>query len=77
MAPVDLSYLASQPSEAQEAAVQRAVEKECLKAIAMYLTQIADTMDAQKIETLNVPTIQAMAEEMTTRAASYDENENN
>jgi len=72
--PVDLSYINEQPSEAQEAAVQRAVEKECLKAIGMYLNQIADTMLAQGIETLNVPTIQAMAKEMETRAASYDQN---
>lgn len=75
--PLDLSYINEQPSEAQEAAVQRAVEKECLRAISMYLTQIADTMTAQKIETLNVPTIQAMAQEMETRAASYDQAENN
>ena len=72
--PLDLSYINEQPSEAQEAAVQRAVEKECLKAIGMYLNQIADTMTDKGIETLNVPTIQAMAQEMETRAASYDEN---
>jgi len=75
--PVDLSYINEQPSEAQETAVQKAVEKECLKAISMYLNQIADTMTAQNIEALNVPTIQAMANEMETRAASYDETENN
>ena len=74
---LDLSYINEQPSEAQEAAVQRAVEKECLRAISMYLTQIADTMQAQNIEALNVPTIQAMAQEMETRAASYDQAENN
>ena len=74
---LDLSYINEQPSEAQEAAVQKAVEKECLKAIGMYLNQIADTMLAQNIETLNVPTIQAMAQEMETRSASYGENENN
>jgi len=75
--PVDLSYINEQPSEAQETAVQKAVEKECLKAISMYLNQIADTMTAHNIEALNVPTIQAMANEMETRAASYDETENN
>lgn len=75
--PVDLSYINEQPSEAQETAVQKAVEKECLKAISMYLNQIADTMTAQNIEALNVPTIQAMANEMETRAASYDQTENN
>ena len=71
--PVDLSYLSEIPSEAQEQAVQRAIEKECLVAIAIYLNQIADTMTAQSIETLNVPTIQAMAKEMETRAESYGE----
>ena len=75
--PLDLSYINEQPSEAQEAAVQRAIEKECLKAISMYLNQIADTMLTKNIETLNVPTIQAMAQEMETRAASYDQTENN
>lgn len=72
--PVDLSYINEQPSEAQEQAVQRAIEKECLTAISLYLNQIADTMTAQNIEALNVPTIQAMAQEMETRAASYDQN---
>lgn len=72
--PVDLSYMSSLPSEAQEQAVQRAIEKECLTAISLYLNQIADTMTAQNIEALNVPTIQAMAQEMETRAASYEEN---
>lgn len=72
--PLDLSYMLSLPSEAQEKAAQRAIEKECLTAISLYLNQIADTMTAQNIETLNVPTIQAMAKEMETRAASYDQN---
>jgi hypothetical protein len=70
---IDLSYINEQPSEAQEDAIRKAVEKECLKSIHMYLNQIADTMDAQKIETLNVPTLRAMAVEMETRAAAYDE----
>ena len=69
---IDLSYINEQPSEAQEKAIREAVEKECLKAIAMYLSQIADTMDTQKIETLNVPTIRAMALEMKTRAEAYE-----
>lgn len=75
--PVDLSYIHDAPSEAQEQAVQKAIEKECLTAISLYLNQIADTMTAQNIETLNVPTIQAMAQEMQTRADSYGEDENN
>ena len=73
----DLSYINEQPSEAQETAVQQAVEKECLKAIQLYLTQIADTMDAQSIESLNVPTIRAMALEMETRVNSYGTEQTN
>jgi hypothetical protein len=71
--PVDLSYLSEIPSEAQETAVRNAVEKECLKAISAYLSQIADTMEAQSIETLNVPTIRAMATEMETRAETHEQ----
>ena len=70
---IDLSYINEEPSEAQEDAVQKAVERECLKAIQLYLTQIADTMDAQNIETLNVPTIRAMALEMETRVNTNEE----
>lgn len=70
---IDLSYINEQPSEAQEDAVRKAVEKECLKAISLYLTQIADTMTTNKIETLNVETIRAMSQEIETRAAAYDE----
>jgi hypothetical protein len=73
----DLSYINEQPSEAQETAVQQAVEKECLKAIQLYLTQIADTMDAQSIESLNVPTIRAMALEMETRVNNYGSEQTN
>jgi hypothetical protein len=67
MTPVDLSYLASQPSEEQEKAVQQAVEFECLRAIVQYLTEVADTLDANSIETLNVPTLRAMAQELSNR----------
>jgi hypothetical protein len=70
---LDLSYINETPSEEQEAAVRNAVEKECLKAIFAYLTQIADTMEAQSIETLNVPTIRAMATEMNTRAETHEQ----
>ena len=63
----DLSYLASQPSEEQEKAVQQAVEFECIRAIIQYLTEVADTLDANSIETLNVPTLRAMAQELSNR----------
>jgi hypothetical protein len=63
----DLSYLTEQPSEAQEKAVQQAVEFECIRAIVQYLTEVADTLDANSIETLNVPTLRAMAQELSNR----------
>lgn len=65
---IDLSYINEQPSEAQEDAVKKAIEQECFKAIAAYLDNIAELMDSKGIETLNVPTIRAMAEEMKGRA---------
>ena len=65
---IDLSYLNEQPSEAQEDAVKKAIEQECFKAIAAYLDNIAELMESKGIETLNVPTIRAMAEEMKGRA---------
>ena len=70
----DLSYLASQPSEEQEKAVQQAVEFECIRAIIQYLTEVADTLDANSIETLNVPTIRAMAQELSNRLPEDGEN---
>ena len=70
----DLSYLAEQPSEAQEEAVQKAVEFECIRAIVTYLTEVADTMDANQIETLNVPSLRAMAEQLSTRLSEDGEN---
>ena len=71
---LDLSYLTELPSEAQEKAVQQAVEFECIRAIVQYLTEVADTLDANKIETLNVPTIRAMAEQLSTRLPENGEN---
>ena len=64
---LDLSYINEQPSEEQEKAVQQAVEFECIRAIVQYLTEVADTLDANSIETLNVPTLRAMAQELSNR----------
>jgi hypothetical protein len=58
---LDLSYINEQPSEAQEQAIMQAVERECLRAISAYLTEVADKMESSNIETLNVPTLRAMA----------------
>jgi len=71
---LDLSYINEQPSEAQEEAVQRAVEFECLRAIVTYLTEVADAMDANQIETLNVPSLRAMAQELSNRLPTDGEN---
>ena len=69
---LDLSYINEQPSEEQEKAVQQAIEFECLRAIIQYLTEVADTLDANKIETLNVPTLRAMAQELANRLPADD-----
>jgi hypothetical protein len=71
---LDLSYINEQPSEAQEEAVQKAVEFECLRAIVTYLTEVADAMDANQIETLNVPSLRAMAQELSNRLPTNGEN---
>ena len=71
---LDLSYLNEQPSEEQEKAVQQAVEFECIRAIVQYLTEVADTLDANSIETLNVPTLRAMAQELSNRLPENGEN---
>jgi hypothetical protein len=64
---LDLSYITEQPSEAQEDAVKKAVEAECIRAISTYLTEVADTMDANSIEFLNSVSLRAMAEELSKR----------
>lgn len=64
---LDLSYLSEQPSEAQEEAVKKAVEQECIRAIATYLIEVANAMDTNGIETLNADSLRAMAEQFTAR----------
>ena len=70
--PVDLSYLTELPSEAQEDAVRKAVEQECIRAIATYLSEVADAMETNGIETLNAPSIRAMAETLNQRLTGED-----
>ena len=74
---LDLSYINEQPSEAQEEAVKKAVEAECMRAIAVYLTEVADTMEANNVQTLNVPTLRAMAEQFTNRLNNDNTNNDN
>ena len=64
---LDLSYIHEQPSEAQEQAVQDAINEACLNAIIQYLTEVADTMVASNIPALNEPTIRAMIVELQTK----------
>jgi hypothetical protein len=64
---LDLSYINEQPSEALEEAIKQAVEEQCLKAIASYLSEVSDTMEASKIESLSVDALRAMAAQFTNR----------
>jgi hypothetical protein len=70
---LDLSYINEQPSEAQEEAVRKAVEQECIRAISTYLSEVADAMETNGIETLNAPSIRAMAETLNQRLEAHDE----
>ena len=69
MTPVDLSYIHETPSADQEQAIVEAVQQACYIAIISYLESLADSMENNKIETLNVPTIRAMAAELQTKTA--------
>jgi hypothetical protein len=66
---LDFSYMQDQPSEAQEQAIQEAITRECIKAIAIYLGEVADKMESSNIESLNVPTLRAMAQELDNRTS--------
>lgn len=72
----DLSYLqdlASVPTDEQEQAIRNAVATECIRAIATYLTEVADTMETHGIHNLDVPALRAMAEQFNNRIEN-DEN---
>lgn len=69
---LDLSYINEQPSEAQEEAVKKAVEKECLRAISAYLVQLTDVMKVNNLESLTEEQLLAMANELDLRVQSYD-----
>jgi hypothetical protein len=69
----DLSFIHEKTPEAQETAIRKAVEQECLRAISNYLGEVADAMENKGIESLNVPTLRAMAQELNNRLEN-DEN---
>ena len=68
----DLSYLNAQPPQEVEAAIEAAVIRECMNAIVRYLEEVAGTMEKQGIETLNVPTLRAMAQELRNKITNND-----
>ncbi len=72
----DLSYMNEQPSEAQEEAIRKAIEQECLKAVYMYLTQLADAMETNNLPPLDAVNLRAMAEVMKVRSKGNEENDN-
>ena len=72
----DLSYIHDLPSEALETAIKQAVEEQCLKAIANYLNEVADTMEANKIESLSADALRAMAEQFTQRLEELTDGQN-
>ena len=74
MPPEDLSYLLETPSKEEEERVRKAVEQECIRAIGNYLNEVADTMDANSIETLNSASLRAMAEQFTNRLINDENN---
>ena len=65
--PEDLAYLLETPSEEEEQRVRAAVEAECLRAISTYLLEVADTMDANGIESIGSVALRAMSEALTQR----------
>ena len=67
---LDLSYLASQTSEAQENAIQEAVNEACLNAIIQYLQEVAEAMETNDIQTLNLATLHAMTAELKNKTVA-------
>ena len=60
----DLSFINEKLSAAQEKTVQGAVRQACVDSLVKFLTEVSDTMEANNIESLNVPTLRAMIEEV-------------
>jgi len=69
---LDLSYLLETPSESQEEAIKKEVEKSCLMAISAYLVQLTDVMRVNNLESLTEEQLLAMADELDLRVQSYD-----
>ena len=71
----DLSFIHEKTSEEQEEAIKQAIVNECYRSIATFLTEVADTMDANSIETLDVPSLRAMAAETFNRITENAQNQ--
>ena len=67
---LDLSYLAEQPGEFQEQAIQDAVNEACLNAIIQYLQEVAEAMEANDIPALNLATLYAMTAELKNKTVA-------
>lgn len=72
----DLSYIHEQPSEVLEEAIKQAVEEQCLKAIANYLNEVAETMETNKIESLSADALRAMAAQFDHRLKELTSDQN-
>lgn len=70
----DLSFIHEKTTEEEEERVRKAVEEQCLLSVITYLTEVATTMETQGIETLNAPTLRAMAETLQQRLETNEEN---
>jgi hypothetical protein len=66
---LDLSYINEIPGEAQEQAVQDAINEACLNAIIQYLQEVAEAMEANDIPALNLATLHAMTAELKNKTA--------
>ena len=71
---LDLSYIHESPSEAQEEAVKKAVEQECIRTLVTYLTEVANAMDANSIQSIDSADLRAMANELSKRLEANEEN---
>ena len=67
---LDLSYINETFSAAEEQVIKDAVENACFIAIVAYLDSLADNMEGNKIETLNVPTLRALAAELKNKTVA-------
>ena len=63
----DYNPLLKDTDQEVEEAIRQVVEEQIIRAIAQYLNEVADTMQANNIQCLNEPTVRAMATEILGR----------